>query len=262
MTYSTQKRVVYHPFPTSNHNLDGDGARFVVLYIILFLHQTTTIEIWQYQDITLYIILFLHQTTTASFASMRSRWLYIILFLHQTTTWRMERVWTGQLYIILFLHQTTTFLDNSFNSFKLYIILFLHQTTTVPAPTPCAARCISSFSYIKPQLECFAGCWWLRCISSFSYIKPQQLFVNHFFGRVVYHPFPTSNHNNEEASSLVVDVVYHPFPTSNHNLGLLRDGCEAVVYHPFPTSNHNTCVGLLVHLMLYIILFLHQTTTY
>ena len=78
---------------------------------------------------------------------------------------------------------------------QLYIILFLHQTTTYegkPSPSKC---CISSFSYIKPQLHCF-----------------------HRLGiTVVYHPFPTSNHNYLRHVKRGTAVVYHPFPTSNHN---------------------------------------------
>ena len=81
----------------------------------------------------------------------------------------------------------------------LYIILFLHQTTTFRIHLIPAASCISSFSYIKPQpypqtdVPTSVG----RCISSFSYIKPQHTNKNSQFHVVVYHPFPTSNHNNQ-----------------------------------------------------------------
>ena len=56
---------------------------------------------------------------------------------------------------------------------RLYIVRFLHQTTTALLKCPPRPSCISSVSYIKPQL--------VRCIS-------QQ-------NSVVYRPFPTSNHN-------------------------------------------------------------------
>ena len=55
--------------------------------------------------------------------------------------------------------------------------------------------CISSFSYIKPQRDVVAYCIEKGCISSFSYIKPQLCACYHLFLYVVYHPFPTSNHN-------------------------------------------------------------------
>ena len=103
------------------------------------------------------------------------------------------------------------------HGYQLYIILFLHQTTTFLRLTYLENRCISSFSYIKPQLDQSLTC----------------------FHIVVYHPFPTSNHNQLRKRVLYVVVVYHPFPTSNHN---------SVTAFSYPG-------------MLYIILFLHQTTT-
>ena len=57
-------KVVYHPFPTSNHNIDDTRACVALLYIILFLHQTTTAKGRWESGAALYIILFLHQTTT------------------------------------------------------------------------------------------------------------------------------------------------------------------------------------------------------
>ena len=77
----------------------------------------------------------------------------------------------------------------------LFIILFLHQTTTWSLLTLVLLSCLSSCSYIKPQLP-----------------------VNKTVG---------------------ISVVYHLVPTSNHN-----DGKE-----------------ISVNDLLFIILFLHQTTT-
>ena len=144
--------MLYHPIPTSNHNLVIGNSVYFLLYIILFLHQTTT----------------------------------------AAADW-----WTApELYIILFLHQTTT-LDLIFcQNYQLYIILFLHQTTTCLSYRSLGESCISFYSYIKPQLI-------IHTILS----KP---------------------------------VVYHSIPTSNHNLF---------------SSAYSLC-------RLYIILFLHQTTTY
>ena len=79
---------------------------------------------------------------------------------------------------------------------------------------------------------------------------------------VVYHPIPTSNHNRRQLAAYRSKVVYHPIPTSNHN----RDGAAGeeptVVYHPIPTSNHNLMAEGHTDIVLYIILFLHQTTTF
>ena len=165
----------------------------------------------------------------------------------------------------------------------MYIILFLHQTTTQahracqlsscissfsyikPQPWSVAeedvSSCISSFSYIKPQLFQARKADGTSCISSFSYIKPQllQWFCEH--PHVVYHPFPTSNHNCSLITPLLVSVVYHPFPTSNHNHQHRHEQHRKLYIILFL---HQTTTGLRIYAVgnrLYIILFLHQTTT-
>ncbi len=56
--------VVYLSIPTSNHNLLKVSAIQNVLFICLFLHQTTTIGATRRSYQELFICLFLHQTTT------------------------------------------------------------------------------------------------------------------------------------------------------------------------------------------------------
>ena len=143
--------VVYHLVPTSNHNYRPDVSLFEKLFIILFLHQTTTQAISAASQAQLFIILFLHQTTTDLDSIFQIDWLFIILFLHQTTTSET--------------HYKKTLL--------LFIILFLHQTTTLPLLIFSRISCLSSCSYIKPQLKTYQA----------------------IFSRVVYHLVPTSNHN-------------------------------------------------------------------
>ena len=63
----------------------------------------------------------------------------------------------------------------------MYIVRFLHQTTTTPTCTVIATSCISSVSYIKPQLVNHIAFAWLGCISSVSYIKPQLFRVKVLF---------------------------------------------------------------------------------
>ena len=121
----------------------------------------------------------------------------------------------------------------------LFIILFLHQTTTALFLTIVLQCCLSSCSYIKPQ----------RCPG-----KPAS-------EAVVYHLVPTSNHNQLFRPFAKASVVYHLVPTSNHNSGENPTAITDVVYHLVPTSNHNLDANLFLHLMLFIILFLHQTTT-
>ena len=121
--------VVYHLVPTSNHNLNSLHTLLYMLFIILFLHQTTTWTDDDAQDLALFIILFLHQTTTI-------------------TSFKLS---ISLLFIILFLHQTTTIASSWLLSAGLFIILFLHQTTTMRKNGGFAQRCLSSCSYIKPQ---------------------------------------------------------------------------------------------------------------
>ena len=56
--------VVYRTIPTSNHNCKQHKYSIFLLYIVLFLHQTTTVNHMTFRMIMLYIVLFLHQTTT------------------------------------------------------------------------------------------------------------------------------------------------------------------------------------------------------
>ena len=59
----------------------------------------------------------------------------------------------------------------------------------------------------------------------------------------------------------MINVVYHLVPTSNHNMSALYFRRMIVVYHLVPTSNHNLNVRSAEVYLLFIILFLHQTTT-
>ena len=187
-----------------------------MLYIILFLHQTTTRSHQESYHYLLYIILFLHQTTTfviytllyiccisyysyikpqlretnaanarccISYYSyikpqpVRARGKQPRVVYHTIPTSNHNKRMLGMklllLYIILFLHQTTTLTEFGLVGDVLYIILFLHQTTT-----------LLHFSIML-----------LRCISYYSYIKPQLDMQNNWMNVVVYHTIPTSNHN-------------------------------------------------------------------
>ena len=143
----------------------------------------------------------------------------------------------------------------------LYILWFLHQTTTHGVQSQANTRCISFDSYIKPQLRT-----WLNLTM-----------------RVVYPLIPTSNHNY---SSTAVQVRWlyilwflHQTTTSSRCVRCLC-GCISfdsyikpqlilhpwqhggVVYPLIPTSNHNRQASRKTCGSLYILWFLHQTTTY
>ena len=187
--------------------------------------------------------------------------LFIILFLHQTTTSHMPPSIYPLLFIILFLHQTTTMLSIIFFAHSLFIILFLHQTTTSVLMTFLLVCCLSSCSYIKPQLSngdkisktgCLSSCSYikpqpclnqrsnrLRCLSSCSYIKP-QLFPMVRFRYVCC--LSSCSYIKPQLSVFLIMRLW-------------------VVYHLVPTSNHNILCKRIQSKKLFIILFLHQTTT-
>ena len=79
--------VVSYWISTSNHNPSLTGLISTMLYLIEFLHQTTTRIFAPSRRMSLYLIEFLHQTTTGKSQSAWVNWLYLIEFLHQTTTW-------------------------------------------------------------------------------------------------------------------------------------------------------------------------------
>ena len=65
--------VVYRTIPTSNHNVTLITLVRFLLYIVLFLHQTTTQTEFGLVGDVLYIVLFLHQTTTYCLAVLVCR---------------------------------------------------------------------------------------------------------------------------------------------------------------------------------------------
>ena len=121
--------VVYRTIPTSNHNLRLVLVLVFLLYIVLFLHQTTTWALFSIMNWELYIVLFLHQTTTVSLSRLLTFALYIVLFLHQTTT-------TIRIYISWW----------SCISYYSYI-----KPQLVEIAFYFWYCCISYYSYIKPQ---------------------------------------------------------------------------------------------------------------
>ena len=77
----------------------------------------------------------------------------------------------------------------------LYILIFLHQTATLTTPRKRCFRCISLYSYIKPQPYKSGSGYTVRCISLYSYIKPQLIGGVMTFDKAVYPYIPTSNRN-------------------------------------------------------------------
>ena len=121
--------------------------------------------------------------------------------------------------------------------------------------------CISFVSYIKPQLTPLSKMSTISCISFVSYIKPQLTDGKGHIRPVVYRSFPTSNHNCKYFVLCAILVVYRSFPTSNHNVyaNLSITMTLYIVRFLHQTTTRTLC-NLYV-LLLYIVRFLHQTTT-
>ena len=100
--------VVSYSISTSNHNSSSEASSLRLLYLIPFLHQTTTCGKCEVCLNKLYLIPFLHQTTTSNIWVSQNYLLYLIPFLHQTTTSWTYGCSYVLLYLIPFLHQTTT----------------------------------------------------------------------------------------------------------------------------------------------------------
>ena len=98
---------------------------------------------------------------------------------------------------------------------------------------------MSCSSYIKPQLCLLHNQIIFCCMSCSSYIKPQPRYRHVFTIVVVCLVLPTSNHNMYSAPFCERSVVCLVLPTSNHNIFMIMDTLQA----------------------LYVLFFLHQTTT-
>ena len=83
------------------------------------------------------------------------------------------------------------------------------------------------------------GCNHIGCISYYSYIKPQQYLA--------------------QLLICISCISYYSYIKPQLDW-YKRMGYE-VVYRTIPTSNHNTPLSFTVRVGLYIVLFLHQTTT-
>ena len=143
----------------------------------------------------------------------------------------------------------------------LYIFIFLHQTTTKKTRSPHAPRCISLYSYIKPQLILVTFPCSVGCISLYSYIKPQRwltCYIESVSCISLYSyikPQPTCLCTTEQRSCISLYSYIKPQLLSN------TADIERVVYLYIPTSNHNRYAELKTSYELYIFIFLHQTTT-
>ena len=168
----------------------------MVLYLILFLHQTTTARTYIYlcNSCILFCSYIKPQLAPGGFdrffccilfcsyikpqlSLMSADLRYVVSYSVPTSNHNSIKIILsiGVLYLILFLHQTTTICYPPSISKRLYLILFLHQTTTGTGLGSGWSCCILFCSYIKPQLFRAICRHFSRCILFCSYIKPQLL---------------------------------------------------------------------------------------
>ena len=122
---------------------------------------------------------------------------------------------------------------------RLYIFIFLHQTTTDDAIL-IGSGLLYIFIFLHQTTTLRSKNYKSYCcISLYSYIKPQLW----------------------SSSSSTRTVVYLYIPTSNHNGNSTDNSVSIVVYLYIPTSNHNAEGSFQKSYLLYIFIFLHQTTT-
>ena len=166
--------------------------------------------------LSLYIFIFLHQTTTNA---IQQPFYKSCISLYSYIKPQRLRIYRRFLLVVYLYIPTSNHNAPKHLTFSvvLYIFIFLHQTTTC---------CLTSLSM-------------LRCISLYSYIKPQLMFLFCFALIVVYLYIPTSNHNFPVIAACIAQVVYLYIPTSNHNFVLVLPCKLSVVYLYIPTSNHN-----------------------
>ena len=140
-------------------------------------------------------------------------------------------------------------------------MVFLHQTTTLHERLPYVSSCFLWCSYIKPQRRGNVPVIAHSCFLWCSYIKPQLIAECSRRDRVVSYGVPTSNHNSKATRLTREFVVSYGVPTSNHNTCSALVEAAPVVSYGVPTSNHNPCRHSDVTFSLFLMVFLHQTTT-
>ena len=209
-----------------------------MLYIVRFLHQTTTflfgvhfpvscissVSYIKPQLFTYFTMLFL--VVYRPFPTSNHNYLFLLNII-------------SMLYIVRFLHQTTTcIILLLFSHCCISSVSYIKPQLIIDTVLLCFC-CISSVSYIKPQLSKMFNLGRKRCISSVSYIKPQPLWHRAFLQVRCISSVSYIKPQLRSTAGRKQGVVYRPFPTSNHNPFFIRPLGASVVYRPFPTSNHN-----------------------
>ena len=230
------------------------------LFLISYLHQTTTCTPKWWCQGRLFLISYLHQTTTSGWWCLwrsccflsriyikpqlnreKERSAAVVSYLVSTSNHNVQIVthFVDSLFLISYLHQTTTYLNLLWSYEMLFLISYLHQTTTQTVYLSLTHRCFLSRIYIKPQ--------------------PSDRYAFRRF--VVSYLVSTSNHNFRLRFFRQAWVVSYLVSTSNHNFVSDINIGEVVVSYLVSTSNHNLLEGYQTAVTLFLISYLHQTTT-
>ncbi len=138
---------------------------------------------------------------------------------------------------------------------------FLHQTTTIACIEVKLPRCFLWHSYIKPQHVACVLSDYHRCFLWHSYIKPQL--TAHDIGVVVgcflWHSYIKPQPSARTDKPAKCCFLWHSYikPQPHHGERPKRK----VVSYGIPTSNHNVRLLTAVAFKLFLMAFLHQTTT-
>ena len=122
-------------------------------------------------------------------------------------------------------------------------------------------RCILFYFYIKPQLSFLHLCKSVSCILFYFYIKP-QLIKRYWVSNgscILFYFYIKPQRTSRDAEFATGCILFYFY--IKPQLQAVNNWHSGVVYYSISTSNHNKSIKGVTIYMLYIILFLHQTTT-
>ena len=144
---------------------------------------------------------------------------------------------------------------------SLYLIPFLHQTTTDTDSNGSVISCILFHFYIKPQPILIFTSWFSVVSYSISTSNHNLRLLWRYFPTVVSYSISTSNHNRVQHFTRTPSVVSYSISTSNHNRFPRCPTSPRLYLIPFLHQTTTPLAGGMIHCRLYLIPFLHQTTT-
>ena len=146
----------------------------ILLYLIEFLHQTTTVEIASNAILELYLIEFLHQTTTCCCEGC-CRWCCILLnfYIKPQPPFAAKRS-VFSCILLNFYIKPQPYASPRKTWLRCILLNFYIKPQHSNCTCPAIWRCILLNFYIKPQRRRSLPRVWRRCILLNFYIKPQH----------------------------------------------------------------------------------------